>query len=162
MKKLIAVLAVLLAIGTTSVFAKGSSKSFAIGAQVGYPLGGALTFKVPSVPCVFALDFAGSSNSFGIGLTADWWAANPTISGTWGYYYGLGLYAGLGVAGDFISVALGPRAVIGTNVFLIDRFLELYLQGGWQPTFYVNTWENGGFGWNFTNFFGNLGFRFWF
>ena len=70
MKKLFAVFAILLAIGTTSVFAKGKSKSIAIGAQVGYPLGGALTFKVKTVPCIFALNFNPTSSFGDYGFSA--------------------------------------------------------------------------------------------
>ena len=155
MKKLFAVLAILLAIGTTSVFAKG--KSLAIGAQAGFPLGGALTFKVPSAPCVFAFDFSANGDAFNLGLTADWWLANPKIEGTWGYYYGVGVYGGLwGVGGNGVF-AVAPRALIGTNVFLLDNFLELYLQGGWEPTFVFGN----GFDPHFATFFGNFGFRFW-
>ena len=160
MKKLFAVLAILLAIGTTSAFAKGKGKSIAIGAQAGYPLGGALTFKVPSVPCIFALDFSANSDVFNLGVTADWWIANPKIDGTWGYYYGVGVYGGMyGVGSDASVIAVAPRALIGTNVFLLDNFFELYLQGGWQPTF---AFYNSGMGTDFVNFFANLGFRFWF
>lgn len=158
MKKLFAVFAILLAIGTTSVFAKGKSKSIAIGAQVGYPLGGALTFKVKTVPCIFALNFYGDNN-LAVGLTADWWMANPSISGTWGYYYGLGIYGGVRVAGNDFNAAVAPRALIGTNVFLLDNFLEFYLQGGWEPTLWI---KPSGFAFDFTHFFGQLGFRFWF
>ncbi len=156
MKKLFAVLAILFAIGTTSVFAKGNS--FAIGAQGGYPLYGALTFKVSSVPCVFAVNFS-AHNNLVVGVTADWWTANPTISGTWGWYYGLGLYGGAVLGGNYFSAQIAPRALVGTNVFLLDNFLELYLQGGWIPTLTIS---NGGVGFDAINFFGEAGFRFWF
>lgn len=156
MKKILSVLAVLFVLGTANVFAKGST---GIGAQAGYPLGGALTFKVSSAPCVFALDFAAHNESIGIGLTADWWIANPKIEGTWGYYYGVGLYSGLGMGGNNFNATVGPRAFLGTNVFLINSFFEIYLQGGWEPTLTIG---NDGFTPNFAGFFGNLGFRFWF
>lgn len=159
MKKILGLFVILLTIGSTAVFAKGKGKSFAIGAQAGYPLGGAVTFKVQTVPCVFALDFSGNSDGMNLGLTADWWISNPTITGTWGYYYGLGLYAGLGLGGESFGFAAAPRLLIGTNVFCFDNFLELYLQGGWEPTLYIS---DSGLGTDFLSFFANLGFRFWF
>ncbi len=160
MKKLIAVLAVLLVLGTSSVFA------LAIGAQGGYTVGGsaggALTFKLDDVPCVFALDF-GSFNPLQIGLTADWWIKNPSISGPWGWYFGPGLGAAVFLGKNYTSIGISGRVVIGTNVFLLDNFLELYLQGAWQPTFWIAASGNGGnagFVWNCFPI--NLGFRFWF
>ncbi len=156
MKKILSVLAVLFVLGTANVFAKGST---GIGAQVGYPLGGALTFKVSSLPCVFALDFNMQNEALGIGLTADWWLANPKIEGTWGYYYGVGLFGGLGVGGENFAASAGARALIGTNVFLVNNFIEIYLQGGWEPKLTI---ANSGISPSFAEFFGNFGFRFWF
>lgn len=154
MKKLFSVLAVLFVLGTTTVFAKGST---GIGAQAGWPLGGALTFKVSKLPCVFAADI-GLGSVTHVGVTADWWIANPKISGAWGYYYGVGVYGGVGIGGDNVTIGVGPRALIGTNVFIMDGFLEFYLQAAWQPTLWINS--GAGFGW--LNFPVNAGFRFWF
>lgn len=162
-KKIFAVVAILLTLGTASVFAKGKSGTTGLGAQVGYPLGGALTFKVSSVPCVFAVNISGSNSALNVGLTADWWVANPKISGTWGYFYGVGLFGDVFTGSNNFDFGFGPRALIGTNVFLINGFLEFYLQGGWQPEFWLHGADHkGGFAPNFVNFFGNLGFRFWF
>jgi len=163
MKKLFAVLAVLFIAGTTSVFAKTG-----LGAQGGYSVGGngggALTFKVESLPCVFAVDLAVGSSYFDIGGTADWWIANPTIEGTWGYYYGVGVAANVRLADNsYGGFGVGPRAVLGTNVFLIDGFLELYAQGAYQPM--IGIWANNndsGLGFNWLHFPLNIGFRFWF
>lgn len=163
MKKFLSVVAILLTLGTASVFAKGKGGTTGLGAQGGYPLGGALTFKVSSIPCVFAVNINGGNNYFNVGLTADWWVANPKISGPWGYYYGVGLFGAVYIANSSFDFGFGPRALIGTNVFLIDGFLEFYLQGGWQPELWLHGKDhNGGFGPNMLNFFGNLGFRFWF
>ncbi|MCQ2587999.1 MAG: hypothetical protein MJ174_07785 [Treponema sp.] len=164
MKKLFSVLAVLFVMGTTSIFALG------IGAQAGYTAGsnhagGALTFKLDKSPAIFAVDGNFWSNGFNVGATADYWLANPKIESTWGYFYGVGLAAGVGVYNDAndISVDLGPRAVVGTNIFLLDRFVELYAQAAWQPTFRI--WVSGansGVDPNLVCFPVNLGFRFWF
>ena len=79
MKKLFSVLAVLFVLGTVNVFALG------IGAQAGYTVNGspsgAVTFKVDSLPCVFAVN-ADIGDVTTVGITADWWIANPVIEQT--------------------------------------------------------------------------------
>jgi len=159
MKKLLSVLAVLFVMGTTSVFALG------IGAQGGYNpgLGGAgaaVTFKLNKLPYVFAADVGiagGELNS--VGITADMWLANPKIQGAWGYFYGVGAAFGLRNLTNSPEFGIGGRAVLGTNVFVLKRALEFYLDVAWQPMFW--------FGGNWTtndllSFPINFGFRFWF
>ena len=130
MKKLFSVLAVLFVLGTVNVFALG------IGAQGGYTVNGspsgAVTFKVESLPCVFAVN-ADIGSVTTIGVTADWWIANPVIEKTWHYYYGVGIAGGVAVGGDVSAFFVGGRALVGTNIFLLNNFLELYLQAAWQP-----------------------------
>ena len=152
MKKLFSVLAVLFVLGTTSSFAK-----VAIGAQGGYPLGGAVTFKIDAAPCVFAANFAMNNDVMAVGVTADWWMANPKIEGMWGYYYGLGVYGGA-VLGDTVLFQMAPRVLVGTNVFVLDRLLELYVQAAWEPT--ITFGDSVTVDW--TAFSANAGFRFWF
>ena len=156
MKKLLAVLAVLAVMGSAKIFA------FGIGAQAGYPLGGSLTFKADNLPCIFAVDatFGGYT---GFGITADWWIANPTIEGTWGYFYGVGLGGKMYMGDGWSSLSIGPRAVVGTNVKLLNNFLELYVQAVYQPTFNINlSGESGQAGFNWFGLGGAGGFRFWF
>lgn len=161
-KKVLAVLAVLFAVGSTKVFATG------LGVQGGYNPSGfggaAVTFKLDNVPCVFAADLGISSSYFNIGLTADWWIANPKIEGTWGWYYGVGLAGTVKLANNsYGGVGFGPRALIGTNVFLFDGFLELYAQAAYQPMVWI--WANkddGGIGFDWISIPLNIGFRVWF
>ena len=156
MKKLLSVLAVLFVMGTTSVFARtglGLQGSLATGGST--QAGGGVTFKLSNVPCVFAVALP-SFDPLVVGVSADWWIQNPTIQGTWGYYYGVGL-AGALVVGDNSAASFGGRALIGTNVFIID-FLELYLQGAWQPMFTISNGAHP----NLVNFPFDIGFRFWF
>ena len=154
-KKIIALLLVVALASTGAVFAKTG-----LGIQGGYTVGrfggAALTFKVDSLPCVFAADFY-IGDSFGLGLTADWWIQNPKIEGTWGWYYGVGLAGSLHL-GNTIGLAVAPRALIGTNVFFIDNFLEFYLQGAWQPTLDILP----SIGFYLVSFPINAGIRFWF
>ena len=156
MKKLFTVLALLAVMGTAKIFA------FGIGAQGGYPLGGAVTFKADNLPCIFAAD-ASLGNPTGFGLTADWWIANPTIQGTWGYYYGVGLGGKMYMGDNWSFLSIGPRAVLGTNVFFLDKFLEFYVQAVYMPTFNINlSGESGQAGFHWTGFGAAGGFRIWF
>ena len=157
MKKLFSVLAVLFVLGTVNVFAAtgiGLQGSLSTGGST--QAGGGVTFKLSDVPCVFAVAVP-SFNPLVVGVTADWWIANPSIEGTWKYYYGVGL-AGALVVGDNSAISLGGRALLGTNVFLINNFLELYLQGAWQPMFTISNGAKP----NLVNFPFDIGFRFWF
>ena len=160
MKKLFSVLAVLFVLGTVNVFALG------IGPQGGYTVSGAgtgtgsgaLTFKIDSVPCVFAVT-ADLGKVTAVGITADWWVANPVIEQTWHYYYGLGLAGSFVVSSDVGGIFAGGRAVVGTNVFLLNNFVELYLQAAWQPgVSIVNDQMHG----VFDSFPVNIGLRLWF
>src|SRR5574344_1796192 len=96
-KKFLTVAAVLAVFAAFSVSA-ASKKSAAIGLQGGYAPAGyengsnvAITFKLASAPCVFAVNGAFSNNYFGVGLTAGGWLKNPKLSGMFHYYYGPGL-----------------------------------------------------------------------
>lgn len=164
MKKLFSILAVLFVLGTANVFALG------IGLQGGYSAGttagggGAVTFKTDKSPIVFAVTGNFGSNWMDFGITGDYWLANPKIEGTWGYYYGIGVAGGFQIRNsNNFYVGLGPRALIGTNIFLLDRKLEFYFQGAWQPTFdiFISGTKDDGPGFNLVNFPVNVGFRFW-
>ena len=156
MKKLFSVLAVLFVLGTVNVFALG------IGPQGGYTVNGApsaaVTFKVDKLPCVFAVT-ADIGSVTSIGVTADWWIANPKIEGTWGYFYGVGLAGSAVVTENDGAMFVGGRVLLGTNVFVLNKFLEPYLQIAWQPgVSIVNDQMNG----VFNSFPVNIGLRFWF
>lgn len=156
MKKLIAILAVLFVIGTVNVFA-----TTGIGVQGGANIGGggsaAITFKLDSIPWVFAVDGAFYSNYVALGATADMWLANPKISKVLNWYYGWGVSAGVGL-GDPLALNVGARALVGINAFLLDGVFELYLQAAWQPTLAILP----EIGFDLVNFPVVGGFRFWF
>lgn len=155
MKKLLSVLAVLFVMGTTRVFALG------IGAQGGYPLGGALTFKLDNKAPVFAV-IAHFGEPTGVGITADWWIANPTLAGPIGYFYGIGAIGEMFIGNNWSYLSVGPRVVGGLNFKVLDNFFELYLQAVWQPTFNVDlNGSSGKGGFNFAGFGFAGGFRFW-
>lgn len=160
MKKLFTVLSVLFVLGTANVFATGIGAQFNANVTDGYMFPGAsLTFKLDKVPCVFAADLTVKNSVFAAGLTADWWLANPKIEGTWGYYYAIGVGGSVWFAnGQYGMVTVGPRAVAGTNVFLLKGALEFYLQGAWQPIVVIRD----GVSFDPGNFPIAAGFRFWF
>ena len=155
-KKIIALFLVVALASTGAVFAKTG-----LGLQGGYVVGGdagaAVTFKIDSLPCVFAVDLGFPAGGLSLGVTADWWIQNPKIEGTWGWYYGVGLAGSLSL-GDVLNFGAYGRALVGTNVFLLDKFLELYLQAAWQPGLYIAS----GIHPVLVSFPINAGFRFWF
>jgi len=161
MKKLFSVLAVLFVLGTTSTFATG------VGAQFGYTVGSytgaALTLKLDDLPPVFAVDMGFGSNYFSIGGTADWWLANPNITGPLNFYYAPGVAVSfVSVSDSYTALNIGGRLVGGLNLFLGDVF-EIYLQAAWQPTFVLAlSGDNSSAGFRWNSFPVNLGFRFWF
>lgn len=155
-------LSLVLIFNSVNLFALG------IGAQAGYVAGpnhsnGAVTFKLDTAPWVFALNIDGLSNDYlGIGLTADRWLANRTIETPLAYYYGWGLAGSLVSANDkYTNVFLGVRALIGMNMFVVDKFLELYAQVAWQPGIAINLDGKDGMFLNPISFPVNIGFRFW-
>src|SRR5574344_499305 len=162
-KKFLTVAAVLAVFAAFSVSA-ASKKSAAIGLQAGYNpashgYGGSITFKLSSLPCVFAadLDLSGG-NLNAIGLTADWWLKNPKLTGLFHYYYGPGFAAAFYPSAS--NAFVGLRLVVGANIFVIDP-LEFYLQAAWQPGIYFGSNGIGVNDW-WKSFPVNFGFRFWF
>lgn len=163
MKKLTTIIAVLVVFSTASVFA------FGIGAQAGYLAGsngwdGAITFKLDSTPWVFAVNAGGGKGHLRIAGTADMWLGNPNLAGPFNWYYGWGLAAGVNIVDQGgLGLYLGARLpVLGINVFVLDGFLEFYLQGAWQPGVGIFFGNDVTFGFDWLSFPINLGFRFWF
>jgi len=161
-KRIICVVAFVLTLSAANVFAGG------IGAQAGYVAGpnysnGALTFKLDNAPWVFALNVDHiSSNSLGLGFTADRWLANPALDAPFAYYYGWGLAGSFSSLNDvYGDVFLGARALMGINAFVVRDFLELYAQVAWQPGVNLHVADNSGASLVVISFPINLGFRFW-
>lgn len=157
MKKLCAILVVLFVIGTVNLFAFGIGVQGGASVGNGTAGGAAITFKLDNAPWVFAADAAFYPNYVGLGLTADMWLGNPTISGSFGWFYGWGVAAGVGL-GDIFALNIGARVFAGLNFLLLDDFLELYIQAAWQPTLCIlpdiDPW--------LLNFPVTGGIRFWF
>ena len=143
-----------------------ASGTVGLGIQGGYSPGfygyadTAITFKIPNVPPVFAANVGiWNYEVHRIGLTADWWLANPNIVGVLYWYYGPGLAAGasFGLRSDrACDLYVGGRFVVGLNAWIVD-FLEIYLQAAGQLG--IDTSRKDLFDWAIPV---NLGIRFWF
>lgn len=157
-KRLIAVLVLLLVAGTTSVFALG------IGVQGGYTGGiadGALTIKPDGSNLIFAVNGYLGSNATWIGVAADDWIANKALAKPVNYFYGVGAAGGISFGGNTLSAGVYGRLVAGLNVYVLDNFLEIYLQGAWQPGVVIALGNNTGVDPVIANFPVNVGLRFW-
>lgn len=157
-KRLIAVLVLLLVVSTASVFALG------IGVQGGYTGGiadGALTIKPDGSDLIFAVNGYLGSNYTWVGVAADKWIANKSLAKPVNYFYGVGAAGGATLGGNTLSVGVYGRLVAGLNVYLLDDFLEFYLQGAWQPGITIALGGNSGIDPVIGNFPVNVGLRFW-
>lgn len=163
-KKILAVAAVLAVFG---IFGASAKNSTSLGLQAGYnPAGGwgpAITFKVASLPCVFAADvgFTSDAQLSSVGVTADWWIANPRLAGMLNYYYGPGVAVAFHTTSAAPALDVDFRAVAGLNIFPIN-FLELYAQVAWQPGIYIPFYEGSKISFSWWSLPINAGFRFWF
>ncbi|MDR0784928.1 MAG: hypothetical protein LBE74_03470 [Treponema sp.] len=163
MKKFLAVCAIGLALATGSVFADHPS-GLGLGVVFGGGVGeynAALSLKVPSVPIYWAIRLGIWDNSFGLGVTGDYYIIdnNLPVSGIdLGWYFGVGGYASLWGFDDKLGVIAGVRAPVGLSWQFLGHgevFLEVAPQLGFQllPKFRFP----------YASFFnGALGFRFWF
>ena len=161
MKKLTVVLALLLVLTTTSVFATG------LGLQAGSTYGGsawdknlAVTFKLNSSPWVFAVNGRFTNYGGGVGLSADQWVINQTIAAPVNFYLGWGMYAGMGFAQNYYNFNFGGRIPIGINAFLFKKQFGPYFQI--VPSLGLQFGSGGEFSFPDWGVAGNLGFRFWF
>lgn len=157
-KKILIVAALLMVVCVGGAFAWG------IGIQGGggYPPYGslALTFKLDSVPFVFATNFTFDSG-FGIGLTGDYWFLNDNIVGPLNWFLGAGFGVSMGFQDPF-SFGLEARLPVGLNMYFLDGFIEPYIQA--VPSVRLRILPEIGkeFPKDFLGFAGNIGIRFWF
>lgn len=124
-KKIIVALLMLCIAG--SVFAVG------IGIQGGTDVANSgttgidITFKLDSVPFVFAVGIP-SFDPLAIGLTADYWILNDNLVGPLNWFIGAGLFGQLFIGDDDFNFTVGARVPVGLNFFFARDMFELYLQ----------------------------------
>lgn len=124
-KKIIVALLMLCVAG--SVFAVG------IGIQGGTDVANSgttgidITFKLDSVPFVFAVGIP-SFDPLAIGLTADYWILNDNLVGPLNWFIGAGLFGQMFIGDDDFNFTVGARVPVGLNFFFARDMFELYLQ----------------------------------
>lgn len=125
-KKILIVAALLMVVCVGGAFAWG------IGIQGGYNLGipgnVAVTFKLDSLPIVFAGNFYIGSHYFGVGLTGDYWFLNDNLVGPLNWFIGAGLGGTVGFPEKGVDFSLAGRVPVGLNMYLVDGFIEPYVQ----------------------------------
>ncbi len=150
-----------LIISVSCASAKTIGFGFHIGSSVGKEvLDGNIAFTMKSsyIPLVIGAEINFNYRTiFHAGFIADYWFANPVISGNWGWFYGMGLAAGTNLDSE-INFA-GARAVIGTNMLFFGN-LELYLQVALELGMDF-TFDSGIVMFPVRHSPVNLGFRFW-
>lgn len=102
-----------------------------------FATGASFSFKTDRYPFVFTFEtnYDFLVDSFEMGISADYWLCNPVIKGNWNVFAGIGVFTGAGIQKTSASFSAAPRAVLGTNLTLLDGFLELFVQAAAQPAF---------------------------
>lgn len=163
MKIKVMVLSVLLLIVTTTgVFGLGIGLQFNGNAGKVFTSGVALTFKVDSVPLIFATNWVFDDDYSQFGFTGDYWLVNKKLtnigSTNLNWFIGIGGFANfIFPKDDFIFVG-GLRVPIGLNMFIAKGAFEPFLQVA--PSFGVRLVPKLDAESPFFPI--SLGFRFWF
>lgn len=156
-KKILVFISVLVLMGCTKLFAWG------VGPQLGWAVNGsvgaACTFKFDKVPAVLTADMSYENQSFVTGAALDFWFCNPDIMDFWSAYFGAGAALDFSF-GNTIGMVAGPRIVLGTNWKFYDDYLELFLQGVWQPSYRFDFSDTNKNGFNWLCFPISVGIRF--
>jgi len=91
-----------------------------------------LTFKLDSIPLVFAANWYVGDTSWSMGLTGDYWALNKPLtnvgSNTMNWFLGVGFFANMNFTNDDVLFTGGMRVPFGLNMFLADGFFEPFIQ----------------------------------
>lgn len=156
-KKVLVLVSLILIISAGTAFAETG-----IGAAFGYGRGGsnvALSLDVDAIPgSVQTVSLHFNSAGLGIGITDDWYLIDDTfIDHPFGWYFGLGFYANLGIYND-VHLSLGARAPIGLDVTLLENQLVLYLEAA--PVLGIRVTP--GVEFPVWDVLGSFGFRFYF
>ena len=130
MKKKIIAGALMLCLACGSIFAFGIGIQGGTDVANGGKTGVAVTFKLDSVPLLFAVEVP-SFDPFAIGVSGDYWILNPSIVGGSGWslnwYIAAGIFGNLFI-GEELSFGVGARVPVGLNIFFLRKILEGYLQ----------------------------------
>lgn len=124
--------------------------------------GAALSLKAPQLPIYWGINMDIYHGYFGLGVTGDYYLIDQRLvdSINFGWYFGVGGYAGLGFYGD-LALSLGARLPIGiylipleTDALSLELFLDIAPSLGLQalPSFHFPAGDLGV----------DMGLRLWF
>lgn len=128
-KKLVVMMAALMLLAATGAFAFGVGLQFNGNADDMSNTGPAVTFKVDSIPLIWAVNwYIGDDTT--IGLTGDYWALNRKITNLGkaplNWFLGVGFFANMLFGDEFVFTG-GLRVPVGLNMFLADGFFEPFI-----------------------------------
>lgn len=129
--KVLGLVAALAVLGTSGAFAFGIGLQLNGNAGEVFQPGPAVTFKLDSVPLVFAINWFAGEEATSVGLTGDYWGINRKLinigSAPLNWFFGIGFFVNTVFADEFVLTG-GMRLPLGLNMFLIDGFMEPFLQ----------------------------------
>lgn len=154
MKKLM-IIAILLSLAAIPAFSFGVGGAFGLDFAGGSVGPGALfSFSPDEIPAVFGVGFSFGTDSFALGVTADWWLYYTNLFSIVALYIGPGAYVDINIANGAARLGAGLRIPVGLQAWVLDP-LELFLEVA--PTFGLKNGTFPAFGVQ-----GAIGFRFWF
>ena len=130
MKKILLILLVLVTAASFSLSAAAIGATFGLNFVDNATGNVALTGKLTELPPVFGLSFDLGSDTFRMGLTADWWMYQRPLVGMISMYVGPGAYVKLELAENNNSFGLGARVPFGFQIFPFgnDPEIELFFE----------------------------------
>jgi len=161
-KKILALVALLLIFTATGAFAFGIGLQYNGNASRVFTNGVAVTFKVDSIPLIFAANWNFADDSTEFGFTGDYWVLNNKItnvgSASLNWFLGIGFFANFAFPDDEFYFASGGRIPLGLNMFIAKGVFEPFLQVA--PSFGIQVIPN----LDTTDLFFPIsaGFRIWF
>lgn len=132
-KKLYVLIATFFIVGAANLFAFGVGLQFNANAGRVFAPGVALTFKLDSVPFVFAANWNFQETVQSFGLTGDYWVVNPLImnvgKSSLNWFIGVGFFANVTlIEDDDAQFSGGLRIPVGLNMFIGKGFFEPFIQ----------------------------------
>lgn len=131
-KKLLILVAVLFVSTTTSVFAFGIGLQYNGNAGRVFTNGAAVTFKIDSIPLIFAANWVFDEDYSQFGITGDYWILNNKItnvgSASLNWFVGIGAFANFVFPDDEFVFVGGMRIPVGLNMFIGNGVFEPFVQ----------------------------------
>lgn len=130
--KVLILTAVLFVVTTVSAFSFGIGLQYNGNAGKVFTNGVALTFKVDSLPIIFATNWDFEEDYTQFGITGDYWILNNKItnvgSASLNWFIGVGAFANFSFPEDDFVFVGGLRVPVGLNMFVGKGFFEPFIQ----------------------------------